>query len=122
IKVYMMKSVRVARPLSISSLHLHVTNESKEHTDTIKAFYDQSDIAFTSSKLKYPKKDVHYIASVYRLRGKSYLQIRERDTERLAAEAIIAIVPDAVENDEGAGNAKRLRGALAELQQALAGK
>lgn len=118
-EIYMAKTLRAPQPVNLSSVHLYIANIPKQLMETITAFYKQSGINFEPSKLKYPKKGVNYIASVHKIRTKSYFQIRERESEKLVAEAMIVNLSGVEESNDDINDTKGVHQALGDLHQAL---
>ena len=98
-EAYISSDVRFNGSDKVQSVHLSIDDESRKYAETITDFFENSPLEYTFSELKYPPEGVDVIATVYGLRGKKYLQFREKKSDKLIAEVFIENVHDEEKKD-----------------------
>lgn len=86
---YLKANVRFNGSSKVSNIYLSSNDSSKEYTKVITDFFIEKNFNFLVSDLKYPPKEFNVICNIYSLRGKKYLQLRDREKNQLIAEVFL---------------------------------
>ena len=83
----------------ISDIYLYLDLDAKEYEKVISFFFTKKNLNFSTSDLKVPSKEFTTICNIFTLRGRKFLQFRDREKNKLIAEVFLERKNDEDENE-----------------------